>query len=304
MQWTLRAIAGFAAVAVGLTALGGRALLHRAIRAGLAAPRIAHHATPADLGLDYESVRIPTARAHTLHAWHIAAAADRGRPTPAVIVLHGWGGNAALMLPLAVPLHTAGFTTLFVDARCHGASDDDSFASLPRFAEDVEHAFDWLALQHGVDATRIALLGHSVGAGAVLLAATRRPTVAGVVSLAAFSHPAAMMRRWLGAKHIPERPLGRYILRFVERTIGHRFDDIAPVHTIAHVGCPVLLVHGEDDRIVPVAEARQIYAARGNTQVELLILPGNHDSFDDLADHFDRLTTFLRTMSPRQHDCT
>ena len=37
---------------------------------------------------------------------------------PAVVVMHGWGGNAALMLPLARPLHEAGYATLFVDARC------------------------------------------------------------------------------------------------------------------------------------------------------------------------------------------
>lgn len=302
MEWTPGVIVGCVAIAAGLTAFAGRALLHRAILVGLAAPRVAHHATPADLGLVYTSVRIPTARARTLHAWYIAATTDDERPAPTVIVLHGWGGNAALMLPLAAPLHAAGFATLFIDARCHGASDGDSFASLPRFAEDVEHAFDWLAAQAGVDATRIALLGHSVGAGAVLLAATRRQGVAAVVCLAAFSHPEAMMHRWLTEKHIPERPLGRYILRFVERTIGHRFDDIAPLHTISCVRCPVLLVHGEDDRVVPIAEARQIYAARGNTQVELLALPGNHNSFADFSRNFDRLIAFLRAMPSRQRE--
>ena len=170
--------------------------------------------------------------------------------------MHGWGGNAAMMLPLARPLHDAGFATLFVDARCHGASDDDSFASLPRFAEDVEHAFEWLAARADIDAGRIALIGHSVGAGAALLAASRRPDVAAVVSVAAFSHPAAMMRRWLATRRIPEWPVGRYILGYVQRTIGHRFDDIAPVTTIARVRCPVLLVHGADDDVVPLDDAR------------------------------------------------
>ena len=305
-------IAAFTAGAATLA--GGRALVHWGIRKGLAAPRVPHHTDPGALGLAFETLRIGTENGKSLHAWFIpapggAAVADADAATaaavtrkeadvspaaaPAVVVMHGWGGNAALMLPLARPLHEAGYATLFVDARCHGASDDDSFASLPRFAEDTEHAFAWLAAQSGVDPARIALLGHSVGAGAVLFAASRTPQVAAVVSVAAFSHPAAMMRRWLGAKRIPEKPIGRYILDYVQKTIGHRFDDIAPVATIARIRRPVLLVHGADDEVVPIDEAMQIYAMRGDTPVELMTLTGDHESFADLEHHVGRLVGFL-----------
>ena len=288
----------FAAFAAGVASLAGsRALLHWGIRKGLAAPRVANDSSPAALGLKAEEVRIATANARQLHAWLIRAPQqeqERDRPQAAVVVVHGWGGNAALMLPLARPLHEAGFAALFIDTRCHGASDDDRFTSLPRFAEDAEHAFAWLAAQPGIDPQRIALLGHSVGAGAVLFAASRTPQVAAVVSVAAFSHPVAMMRRLLAAKRLPERPLGRYILDYVQKTIGHRFDDIAPLTTIARIRRPVLLVHGEDDEVVPIVEARQIYAARGDTPVELMTIAGNHDSFADLEGHIDQLTGFLQ----------
>ena len=305
-------IAAFTAGAATLA--GGRALVHWGIRKGLAAPRVPHHTEPGALGLAFETLRIGTENGKSLHAWFIpgpgrAAGADAEAATaaasarkeaevppaaaPAVVVMHGWGGNAALMLPLARPLHEAGYATLFVDARCHGASDDDSFASLPRFAEDTEHAFAWLSEREGVDPARIALLGHSVGAGAVLFAASRTPQVAAVVSVAAFSHPAAMMRRWLAAKRIPEKPLGRYILDYVQKTIGHRFDDIAPVTTISRIRRPVLLVHGADDEVVPIDEAMQIYAMRGDTPVELMTLTGDHESFADLEHHMGRLVGFL-----------
>ena len=299
-------IAAFTAGAATLA--GGRALVHWGIRKGLAAPRVPHHTEPGALGLAFETLRIGTENGKSLHAWFIPgparvadADADAARKetdvpsaaAPAVVVMHGWGGNAALMLPLARPLHEAGYATLFVDARCHGASDDDSFASLPRFAEDTEHAFAWLSAREGVDPARIALLGHSVGAGAVLFAASRTPQVAAVVSVAAFSHPAAMMRRWLAAKRIPEKPIGRYILDYVQKTIGHRFDDIAPVTTIARIRRPVLLVHGADDEVVPIDEAMQIYAMRGDTPVELMTLTGDHESFADLEHHMGRLVGFL-----------
>jgi pimeloyl-ACP methyl ester carboxylesterase len=129
--------------------------------------------------------------------------------------MHGWGGNAAMMLPLAAPLHEAGYSMLLVDARCHGRSDDDSFASLPRFAEDIESALDWLAARPEIDTRRLGVIGHSVGAGAALLVASRRPGVRAVVSLAAFAHPAAMMKRWLAAKRVPYWPFGAYVLAYV-----------------------------------------------------------------------------------------
>jgi dipeptidyl aminopeptidase/acylaminoacyl peptidase len=284
-----------ALVAVAVAGIGlFRGVLRWGIRASLAAPRMAHDRTPADCGLPFETVRIDTANGRRLHGWLIPPATGTALRCPTVIVLHGWGGNAAMMLPLARPLCEAGFASLFVDARCHGASDNDSFASLPRFAEDVEHAIRWLTRRSDIDTRRIGLIGHSVGAGAVLLAASRRPEVAAVVSVAAFSHPAAMMRRWLTQKRIPERPLGRYVLDYVQETIGYRFDDIAPVATIARVICPVLLVHGADDEVVPLKEAQQIFAARAHEAVELLVLSGDHDSFADLERHLERLIDFLR----------
>ena len=88
------------------------------------------------------------------------------------------------------PLHAGGYSVLLIDARNHGNSDADSFSSMPRFAEDLEAAFAWLASRPRIEAARIAVLGHSVGAAAALLAASREPRIAAVVSIAAFAHPA------------------------------------------------------------------------------------------------------------------
>jgi pimeloyl-ACP methyl ester carboxylesterase len=207
--------------------------------------------------------------------------------------MHGWGGNAAMMLPLAAPLHEAGYSMLLVDARCHGRSDDDSFASLPRFAEDIESALDWLAARPEIDTRRLGVIGHSVGAGAALLVASRRPGVRAVVSLAAFAHPAAMMKRWLAAKRVPYWPFGAYVLAYVQWVIGHRFTDIAPCNTIARVSCPVLLVHGLEDETVPVADAAQIHAGRASDAVELLLVPGSHDDYGDIGQQFAAVRDFL-----------
>lgn len=264
---------------------------HYAVHRGLAPLRIAETRTPADLGLAFREVRIATANGRTLFGWFLPAVG--AAPAPAVVLLHGWGGNVETLLPLAPPLQQAGFALLLVDARCHGRSDQDSFASMPRFAEDLEHAVDWLQQQDSVDPGRVAVLGHSVGAGAALLAASRRADIAAAVSVAAFAHPREVMRRLLASKHIPYLPFGWYILRYVQYVIGHRFDDIAPLTTIGRVRCPTLLIHGAEDTTVPVAEAQAIYAARGDGPVELKIVPGSHDDYGDIGQEAAYLVAFL-----------
>ena len=261
------------------------------IRYSLRAPRIPEQGSPALRGLAYQTVSIPGARNKQLFGWYIPAP-DNAR-APAVAVLHGWGSNAEMMLPVATPLNQAGYAVLLFDARCHGRSDGDNFASLPRFAEDLDCALGWLAQQPGVDAAKIAVLGHSVGAGAVLLAASRRKDLAAVISVAAFSHPANMMRRFLAARHVPYMPFGWYVMRYVQHIIGHRFDAIAPRHTITQIHCPVLLVHGSGDTVIPVSEAREIHVQRRSDAVQLLILPGEHDSSAELERHADKLLAFL-----------
>ncbi len=270
--------------------------LHFGIRRGLTAERIVETGNPADL--PWHAVRVPTVNGKQLFGWFITAVngvnSMGSGGTPALVVMHGWGGNAEMMLPLAKPLHEAGYHLLLLDARCHGRSDDDSFASLPRFAEDIEAGLDWLAQQPEVNKRALAVVGHSVGAGAALLAASRRPDIRAVVSLAAFAHPARMMRRWLAFKRIPYWPLGAYILAYVQRVIGFRFDAIAPCNTIRQVPCPVLLVHGLADDTVPADEAREIYAARRSDAVELLLIPGSHDDYGDIDLQIIALRRFLQ----------
>lgn len=267
-------------------------VFHSLIHRGLAPVRIRESRTPGDYHLSFREVRFSTENGRKLYGWLVPAVGVKAAPT--IVLLHGWGGNAETLLPLAPLLWQAGFAVLLFDARCHGRSDEDSFASMPRFAEDLEHAVDWLQQQAEVDPRHIAVVGHSVGGAAALLTASRRKEMAAVVSIAAFAHPEGIMRRLLLSKHIPYWPFGWYILRYVQFVIGHRFDDIAPLTTISQALCPTLLVHGSDDKTVPVAEAHAIYAARGKAPVQLQIIPGSHDDYGDVEQQVTALVSFLR----------
>ncbi|MGM0639376.1 MAG: alpha/beta hydrolase, partial [Pseudomonadota bacterium] len=263
-------------------------LFHRRLRVSLAAPRVPVAQGLADHGAVGETVSFATRRGRRLVGWWLPG---EGRGT--VVVAHGWGANRELMLPMARPLQAAGWNVLLFDMRNHGDSDADTFSSMPRFAEDTEATLAWLRARPGMRDAPVALLGHSVGAAAALLAASRRDDIRAVVSLSAFAHPDGMMRRWLAEKRLPFFPLGWYVLRYVEWVIGHRFDAIAPVNTLPKVRCPVLLVHGRDDRVIPPSDAERLHASRGATPAVLRLLPGDHDLSQHIEAELSELLAFL-----------
>lgn len=289
MLWS-SAILWSALGAVGAL-LVARHLLHR----GLAPEATVTGLQPDAHDLTAQAVRIPGARGLRLFAWFVPApgASQSTAPVPAIVLLHGWGGNASTLLPAAQALHGAGHAVLLLESRNHGRSDRDDHSSLPRFAEDLDSALDWLLARPDVDARRLTALGHSVGGAAVLLCASRRHGLQAVVSVSAFAHPEQVMRRWLASRRVPYRPLGWLVNRYVERVIGARFGEIALLATLARARCPVLLVHGRQDDTVPVEDARALWAQRGGANVTLLECNGSHEGFDDQNDVTRQILDFL-----------
>ena len=100
------------------------------------------------------------------------------------------------------------------------------------------------------------------------------------------------MRRLMAENRVPYPVIGWYVLRHVQRVIGTTFDAIAPVHTIAQVRCPVLLVHGNHDATVPVSDARRLLAA-ASRPAQLLLIDGDHDLREALDAHAPALVDFL-----------
>jgi alpha-beta hydrolase superfamily lysophospholipase len=260
-------------------------VLHLAYRA----PRIKENTTPEEIGLQYSEHRIPTVKNKQLYSWMIPAE----NSCCTLVIVHGWGANAEMMLPLAEPFHAAGIDLLLYDARNHGQSDSDSFSSLPRFAEDLESVLEWL--QQRSPNHKVVILGHSVGAAASILTASRGADIDLVISVSGFAHPRLMMNRHLDRPWLPGvlRPL---ILNYVQWVIGFRFDDIAPMNRISHVSCPVLLAHGTADTTVPIEDMYLIEAsATAERPVQVIAVKGaKHDSVLHFKLHADELIQFIR----------
>lgn len=286
---TVRLLAA-AALAAALV-VGFRRAMPRVLARFFRVRRVGLELTPADFGIDALDVTIAGPNRSELKGWLVACPGD-SLPRPTVLVMHGWNGAASQMLPIASLVHAAGAHALFLDARCHGRSPDDQFASMPRFAEDIEAGLRWLRDDVRVDPACIMLLGHSVGAGASLLVASRDPSVTAVVSIAAMAHPGELMRAAMHARYVPG-PLITVVLREIERAIGLPFDAFAPISTISRIRVPVLLVHGGRDDVVPPTDATRLaQASAGHAQV-LIVPEAGHASLDAFLVAAPTVTSFL-----------
>jgi alpha-beta hydrolase superfamily lysophospholipase len=95
---------------------------------------------------------------------------------PAIALMHGFAGDRVALSSLARRLADSGYAVLAFDARGHGENRSPLRRGLVRadaFRDDFAAAIDYLRLSPFVDGERLAVMGHSMGAGAALDFATR-----------------------------------------------------------------------------------------------------------------------------------
>ena len=265
-----------------------------AIHLGFKAPRLSNDIHPSEYGMKAETHNLVGQQGSQLSIWWIAA----DQPSDiTVVIMHGWGANKSLLLPLAKPFYAEGYNVLLLDAHNHGDSEKRGVSTMPKFAEDVTSAMDWLK-QNRVDASQqVIVVGHSVGAAAVLLAAANGLQANVVIAIASFVHPKLMMQRSL--QKVSSVPgLVPLISRYVQWVIGHQFDEIAPLTSISKIQQPTLLVHGSVDSVIPLDDFHLLCDAqnesKNNRHIECLEIPeAEHDSIDKIEEHFGELNDFI-----------
>ncbi len=242
---------------------------------------------PADLGLEFEDVAVSTPDGLSLPAWFLPAAG--GRPGPGVLLVHGWESARDRTLPNARFLVAAGYHCLTIDVRGHGTNPpEDLPVSTGEFGRDAGAAFE--ALLARPEVTVGAILGHSMGAVGSLLAAAADPRVAAVVATSTPADPYRLTRQTFRLARLPipdpiAYPLAWLTTRVFLKPRRHRPVEISATRAIADYAGPVMLVHGDDDRVVPVGHLDRLDRAGrtariGSTvRIERLVVPGGQHSW-------------------------
>lgn len=240
-----------------LAAAGGLLLLWAFQRTLIYFP-LDHVPSPSDVGLtEVETVTFPTEDGLVLSGWFVPSRAATVVGT--VIVFNGNAANRAYRAPLAATLRDHGFQVLLFDYRGYGGNG--GAPTEPGLRADARAARAFLLGRADVDGSRLVYFGESLGAAVA-------------VALAAEHGPAAMVLRSpftslvdVGRAHYPFLPVA-LLLR----------DRFASLDIIRNVGCPVLVIAGDGDRIVPVSQSRRLHDAL-RAPKDLMIIAG--------ADHND-----------------
>lgn len=187
-------------------------------------------------------------------------------PHPAAVLVSGFGpagrdgsfgdGEGGPYRAVALGLARDGVAVLRYDKRGLGGSGGAPLSWLDRrpLAADAAAATRALAALPGVDASRVAIVGHSQGGDLALEAAGAAPATR-VVTLSAPGRPLGLLPRASGAA-------GRVLTRLVGPEVARATLGRDPRIDAARAPQPVLMVHGTEDRTVPVSDLGLLTGAR------------------------------------------
>jgi fermentation-respiration switch protein FrsA (DUF1100 family) len=243
-------------------------------------PTRAIEATPAAIGLAYESVEFRAEDGVRLTGWYLPACAPEGdkacRSRATLLFFHGNAGNISHRLESLAIFHGLGLDVFIFDYRGYGESEGSPDEQ--GTYRDAEAAWRYLAETRRVPSGQIVYFGRSLGAAVAAWLAARRAPGALILESTFTSAPD------LGADLYPWLPV-RWLARI-------DYDTRA---RLSSVTAPVLIAHSPQDEIIPFRHAQQLFAAAREPK-ELLRLRGDHNSgfYVTGRDYIAGLDAFLR----------
>jgi uncharacterized protein len=220
--------------------------------------------TPAEAGGAFEAITLRSADdAVDLAAWLLPVDGSG----VGVVLVHGIDASRSVafgggMIDLAVALQAAGYQVVMVDLRGHGDSGAGHYTFGLKERYDVIAAVDHLVRDRGVRPGHVGVLGVSLGAAAAIFAAEVDGRIGAVWSDSSYAEVYPIVVQTvtfaggLPTFFLPGMRL-MYRLRF-----GFDLVSARPAATVAALEpMPLMIVHGEADRLVPVAHARVLAEA-------------------------------------------
>ena len=231
--------------------------------------------SPEGLGLDYEEVFFDTEDGYRLHGWYVPGELD-----VTLLWFHGNAGNIAGRLANLKLIHNELQVNVFLfDYRGYGRSQGGP--SEKGLYQDAEAALTYLRSRDNGAQARIIYFGRSLGAAvAVELATRHRPyglilesAFPSILHLAGHNYP--IVPKWL-----------------VKVFVRARYDSLT---RISRVDTPMLMLHGDNDDIVPVEAGRTLFNV-ANEPKSFYVIPGaGHNDIPTAGgpDYFNRLRNFV-----------
>lgn len=243
-----------------------------------------HLHQPSELGVVHEDVYFDTRDGVRLHGWFLPA---QGRARGTVLFFHGNAENISTHIASVYWLPARGYNVLLPDYRGYGLSQGSP--SLPGLLEDLDSTVRYALTRPDIDPKRLVILGQSLGgalAADYVAGSAYRANMRALVIDSAFASFRGITREKLAAFWLTwplSWPLGFMVN-----------DAHSPIKSIARVSpIPLLIIHGEQDGIVPPDHGQRLYDAAREPKVFWRVENAGHIQSLRLPAYRDRLVDYL-----------
>ena len=249
-------------------------------------PLSGEEGTPGTRGDAYEDVWVQSADGVRIHGWFLPA---KSRASGTVMYLHGNAKNISIYLKNVEWLTVYGFNVFMLEYRGYGDSHGEP--TLPGVLADIDAGFTALLKRHDVDRRHIAIYGQSLGGALAIYYVAHtayRPYIRMLVVESAFSDYRVIATEKLASFWLT------WPIQWISRiTVDDEYSPLPVVGKIAPI--PLLIIHGDQDPIVPVEHSRKLYEAAREPK-ELWIVPGGtHDDAMQRLKYRRRFVDYLNT---------
>jgi fermentation-respiration switch protein FrsA (DUF1100 family) len=211
-----------------------------------------------------------------LFGWYVAS-----RRSPAVLLwCHGNAGNMIHRLENLAALYEIGLSVFLFDYRGYGRSEGTP--SEQGLYQDARAAYGYLTDVRHIDPARLVVFGRSLGAAVAGNLASERK-VAGLILESAFPSVAAMAKEQFGG--LPTHWL-----------LGSRFPLVERLKSIR---APMLMIHGDQDTIVPFPLGEQVFLAAPGPKSLYVVKGADHNNLPFVGgqSYFSTLKQFIETVT-------
>jgi dipeptidyl aminopeptidase/acylaminoacyl peptidase len=207
-------------------------------------------------GLIYQDVTLTTADGVSISGWYVPGTQPNG-----IVLVHGIHANRAYLIPQAQLLAGAGYHLLLIDLRGHGRSGGKLLTFGYGEAEDVRAAVDYLLALPEVE--QVGVLGHSLGAAAVIREAAGDPRIKALAIQSSYSSLSdAAEDAFDNFTVFPKQFFAPMIVALAEYRTQVDISQVDSARDLALMPArPVLIIHSLDDNLFPFHHAEKMYEA-------------------------------------------
>jgi uncharacterized protein len=226
---------------------------------------------PSDFGLRFKSFRIRGARAVILRGYFIPALTVKARAT--IVVLHGIGSAKEVYFDFSRWLAEQGFNVVVYDQRAHGRSGGKycTFGFYEKI--DVSKVINRVLKKYST--LPIGIHGTSMGGAVAIQAlAIEKRLSFGIIESTFDTLENVIEEYSLDVLKFRSRWLVRLVLSRSAKIAQFTPFDIKPVESCRQIEQPILMIHGDADKKIPIAFNLDNFNALKTTDKEFYIVKG------------------------------